>query len=539
MKNPIRSRLPTLRQRGALVLMLALLSLHAPQAWPQTPAAEAAYNEGLALQKDRRTEAAIEAYRRALKLDPDYALAHYEIGWSYWVLAKWDKVVHHWQRARALKVNRPDLPRYLAEARRNKKGASEGIVRAPIGAYAESAATPGRRLSLELVARFQHYNDAPANPADHFDPFVFSPKSARFSRDGTKVYVNALEGLVTIVFDPRTLQRTGTISHRFRARHAALFSDQPRTPWLAFPATGGPKNPNHFNGKPVESTLSADGRYLWVPYYRRSYDRMSTLPSAVAIIDTKTDRIRRIMATGPIPKYVVGSPDGSLMAVIHWGDNTVGLIDTRGDTPAAYRHAALITVGYRVDLNKITSKDRDHGCGYCLRGAVFTADGSYLLVARMGGGGIAVIDVAARRYLGSIHGMRPTPRHLELNADGTRLYMSLSFAGYVAYYRTEDIIDAVKRRQKILKPLREGYTGSATRTIALSPDGRVVFAAVNRESRVVALDADTLKPLLHIAADSYPVGMAVSPDGTQLWITAQGRKRRGGNSVSVYRIRYK
>jgi DNA-binding beta-propeller fold protein YncE len=483
----------------------------------------------MALQQAHRTEAAIAAYKKALRLNPDLGAAHYEIGWSYWVLGDWARVVQHWQAARRLKAGPPELARYLKEARDNRDGKLEPLVRVPIGTLSvQPPNAPTDAPSLKLVARFQHYNPRPANADDHFDPFIFSPKSVRFLEDGSKVYVNALEGFTTVVYDPRHLKRIDTIVHHFDQNDAGLFNARHGgAPWLRFPASGVPADPNQFSGKPVESALSVDGRYLWIPYYRRDYDRFSTMPSAVAIIDVRSDQIVRVMSTGPIPKYVVASPDGHWMAVVHWGDNTVGLIDTHEREPARYRRAALIAVGHRFDLNKVDSSDRDHGCGFCLRGAVFTPDSRYLLVARMGGGGIAVIDVHRRRYVGTVYGMRPTPRHLELSPDGRTLYVSSNFAGYVSRYRTEDLVRAARTHVHKLKPLGETYTGESTRTIAVAPNGRWIFAAANKESQVVVLDARTLRPLARVAADSYPVGLAVSPDSTQLWVTSHGGPDRG------------
>ena len=144
--------------------------------------------------------------------------------------------------------------------------------------------------------------------ADKFDPYVFSPKSVRFLPDGSKVYVNALEGFSTIVYDPQGLRRIGVIIHRFREEQEKLFTLGAReTPWLKFPDSA-PSNPNVFAGKPVESAMSADGKYLWVPYYRRDFDHYSIMPSAVAIIDVTRDLITRVLPTGPIPKFVVSSP---------------------------------------------------------------------------------------------------------------------------------------------------------------------------------------------------------------------------------------
>jgi len=494
------------------------------------------FDSGLQAQQERRTQEALQAYLKALELDPNFARAHYEIGWSYWVLADWPKVVEHWQTAERLGFRDANLKLYLPMARDNLEGKLPPLTRTRIGEISTPLA-PSGRLSLKLVARFQHYNPEPENRADHYDPYIFSPKSVRFLPDGSAAYVNALEGYSTVVFDPVSLARNAVIVHRFKGGQRQVFEGSRGMSWYTMPAEYVDRQ-QQFSGKPVESALSHNGKYLWVPYYRRDFDPFGTLPSAVAVIDTTSNRIVRVMETGPIPKYVVASPDGNWLAVTHWGDNTVGLIDISSPNPAEFKHQQLITIGKRLDLDAIQTTDRDHGCGYCLRGTVFTPDSKFLLIGRMGGGGIAVIDIDKRRYLGTVTGMRPTPRHLVLSPDGALLYLSSSFAGYVSVYRTNDLVQAALTTRH-LKPLREQRTGSATRTIALSGDGKLLFAAVNKESKIVALSAPDLEPLAEIPSDSYPVGMAVSPDNQQLWVTAQGRNGRGGNSVSIFQIQAK
>ena len=137
---------------------------------------------------------------------------------------------------------------------------------------------------------------------------------------------------------------------------------------------------------------------------------------------------------------------------------------------------------------------------------------------------------AARRHLGTVWGMKPTPRHLVLSSDGKTLYVSSAASGTISMYATNSLVEAARRGRRRLPPLRQVKVGRGPRTIALTPDGRTLFAALNNESRIVALSADDLTRLLEIKADSFPVGLAVSPDGTQLWATAQGRKLRGGCS---------
>ena len=147
-----------------------------------------------------------------------------------------------------------------------------------------------------------------------------------------------------------------------------------------------------------------------------------------------------------------------------------------------------------------------------------------------------MIDMGKKSYVGTVYGMKATPRHLLLSSDGSLLYISSNASGYVSSYRTEDIVDAAISGQKKLKPLDEVRTGAGTRTITLSPDGKFIFAAVNGISRIVAIDAGRMKVLTDIKTDSYPVGMSLSPDGKQLWVTSQGKKGIGGNSVTVYKI---
>ena len=504
--------------------------------------AHSAYKQGMVLQKERKTEAAIISYSQAILLNSSHAESYYELGWSYWVLERWDQVIQAWEQALALNIKNKMLIGYLKQARDNQSGKLAKLVRAPIGTRAEQTTLlpeQTTRLALELTARFQEYNPKTKHPADVFDHEVLSPKSVQFHPSENKIYVNALEGYKTIIYDYQNFKKLGQIEHRFGEKDSHLFEKQNKSNkhWLDFPRSLK-KNPQHFSGKPVESAFSADGHYLWVPYYRRSFDRYSSLPSAVALIDATTDKIIRLFDTGPIPKYVTSSPDGKWLAVTHWGDNTVGFIKTTGE-PNNYEYSKLVAVGERIQMSEIETQDRDHNCGNCLRGSVFSKDNKYLFVARMGGGGVAIIDVKKGKHLGTVRGMQPTPRHIVLSPDGEHLYISSNFSGVVSKYRANDMINAAKKHQKKLKPLLEVNTGKATRTIALSPDGETIYAAVNKESKIAVLDAKTLTYLFDIAADSYPVGMDVSPDGTQLWVTSQGRKARGGNSVMVYTIEKK
>lgn len=407
----------------------------------------------------------------------------------------------------------------------------------PIGTTVRAAAG---ELRLTLVARIRNYEPGSAHPEDRTDPDVFSPKSVRFMPGGDKVYVNALEGLATLAFDPATLAKRAVIRHRFGTTETGWFPGSPPFDYT-FPARPRGVSPDLFTAKPVEMELTHGGRYLWVPYYRRDWDTHALWPSAVAVIDTATDTIARMLHTGPIPKYVVASPRGDRLAIIHWGDNTVGFVDITAPDAAGFALRNLVTVGWRLNLNGYRKSgkkiNRDKVCGACLRGAVFTADGKWLLVARMAGGGIAVIDVEAGTYVGTMYGMRPTPRHLVLRGD--RLYVSSNTGGAVSWFPVDAVVAAARAERKAdrtIKPSAETLVGYGVRTIAVSPDGRWVYAAVNSKSKLAVLRADDLGFVAEIPVDSFPVGLDVSPDGSRVWVTSQGRDRRGGNAVSIYAV---
>lgn len=404
----------------------------------------------------------------------------------------------------------------------------------------EKSSPAGAEVALELVARKQAFA-ATKSAADAFDREVLSPKSVIFSEDGKKFYVNSLEGCTTLAYDSRTLEKLATIRHRFGPQDSHLFANGESTAFdYKFPE--GIAQPNIFEGKPVESCLSHGGRYLWVTYYRRSFDRNAQYPSALCIIDTRTDKIVRVMPTGPLPKMIASSPDNKWVAVTHWGDNTVGIIDISSNDPADFRYTKHLVVENRMRLDFGTGEavNRDKNCGCCLRGTVFTPDSRHLLIGKMGkaSSGLSVFETEGFKNLGGITGMHHNVRHIAIHGDD--LYLSTNITGYVQRCPWRDLIAARQSssaRNISFQNWRSAFVGKGARTIALTPNGDYIFAAVNNHSEIVILRTSDMKILGRIRADSYPVGMAVAPDGSRLIVTAQGVNKAGGNSVGIFAIK--
>ena len=393
-------------------------------------------------------------------------------------------------------------------------------------------------ITVTFLTRKQNY---PGGPAATQDVDVLSPKSVNIHPAGYKYYVNSLEGMRTVAFDFATGRKLKVIHHAFDSTHLALWAPASGL----FPFNYTYKDPWTFSGKPVESTFSHNGRYLWVPYYRRSYDINAQDPSAMAVIDTQRDTIVRIFETGPLPKMIATSPDGNRIAVTHWGDNTVGLLDISGNDPTRWHYESCHIVDYKLKLNysRTVSVNRDAGSGYCLRGTLFTPDGRYLLVGCMGaGGGIAVIDLQNDRYLGRILGMMSNLRHLILS--GEYLYLSINNKGYVQRIPLSRILESIdgfdeKHTTVTLTDWESCKVPAGARTIVASPDGRFIFAACNFSSKIAVVDTRTMTLVGTIDADSYPVGLDLSQDGKYLLSMSQARPSGGGNAVDIFEIRYK
>ena len=390
---------------------------------------------------------------------------------------------------------------------------------------------------VTLVHKMQQYN---WNDRETLDKDIHSPKSVNIHPDGTKFYVNSLEGCATVVYEMDTWRKLKVIHHRFDASTDSLWAPASGL----FPFRHYTKNLNTFQGKPVESAFSHGGRYLWVPYYRRTYDINAQDPSAVAIIDTRSDSIVRMMETGPLPKMVAMSHDGRYMAITHWGDNTVALVNIQGDDPRQWHYEQLFIVDYQLKLNlSLTqSVNRDVNSGYTLRGTVFTPDDHYLLVGCMGGGGgIAVIDMQQMEYKGRVLGMRSNVRHLIIKDN--YLYLSINGGGYVQRVGLDDFLSTAAGLSADHKTVRHDHwedckvLGGA-RTIEASPSGHFIFAACNAGSRLCVVDTRKMKIIAEVDADSYPVGLDISRDGSVVITTSQGRSNGGGNAVNVFRVTY-
>ncbi len=418
---------------------------------------------------------------------------------------------------------------------------TDTILHIPIG---ETSFPENGEVQLELIARKQHYKQTTKAKTDVYDRSISSPKSVLFTPDGSKFYVHSLEGFKTSVYETGTWKRIKVIHHNFGPSNNHLFKGDSISVFdYKYRREREEGTYNHFAGKPVESCLSHNGKYLWVTYYRRNYDKNAESPSAVAIIDTEKDEIIRVMPTGPLPKMIACSPDNRFVAVTHWGDNTVGIIDVSAEDPMEFKYVEHCIVDRRASLNFDSDKvvDRDNNCGNCLRGTVFSPDSRFLLVGKMGGsGGIMIFDTQDWSPLGTVRGMEANLRHMVIHKEN--LYISTNRTGYVQKCNWKDMVKyRIENEGQVVyfKNWESASVGPGARTIDVSGNGDYVFSAVNNACKVKAVRTSDMKVVAEVNADSFPVGMALSPDEKYLVVTSQGKRDKGGNSVMIFAVTQK
>ncbi len=408
--------------------------------------------------------------------------------------------------------------------------------------YIGTISTPDNaEVKLRLNARIKAYSTIVKDSNDYYDTDINSPKSVEIFETAGKFYVNSLEGCETIVYDLHTLKKLKVIKHNFSSSKSYLFTNE-----LPFGYTYGKQisHPNIFSGKPVECTFTHNKKYLWVTYYRRSYDTNAQEPSAVAVIDTETDTIVRVLPCGPLPKMIAASHNNNYIAITHWGDNTVSLVDISSEKVSDWKFVKQVVIDYKMTLNYNDSipVNRDENCGHCLRGTAFTPDDKYLLIGKMGGsGGIAVIDMQKMQYIRTVQGMRTNLRHLVIT-DST-LYISANSWGVVqktALSRFLKFIAEDDSKKQKYTQWEECAVGVGARTISVTKDEKYIFAAVNNSAKVAVIRSADMQKIAEIPADSFPVGLSLTDEGDYVIVTAQGKEGYGGtgNSVMIYKVNY-
>lgn len=226
-----------------------------------------------------------------------------------------------------------------------------------------------------------------------------------------------------------------------------------------------------FRGHAVESAL--DGTTLWVTNSRKH---------VLLGLDAATLAVTARWKTGRIPKdFRLG---GGRAYIADYGGRTLSIIDLASGDRTAVK------------------------VGRSPRGVALSADGATAYVTNMGSGTVSVVDTAAAKVTATWKACR-SPRHAVVAGD--RLLVSCYGGRHVVVLDTDTG-----------NKLRTVRVGRGPKTIALSHDGRLAAVANEKDDSVTFIDLATSDTETLADVGDQPCGVAVSPDGARVYVTARG-----------------
>jgi len=222
----------------------------------------------------------------------------------------------------------------------------------------------------------------------------------------------------------------------------------------------------------------------------------NTKSDSISVLDTKTFEV---VATIPVgrgkPNRVMFHPDGKWAWVVYDRSHDLGVVD--------------------ADARKLVKRVKIGGNPYNLN---FTPDGRYLLVLDWASDTstdeVIFYDLQTEKIDGRVE-VSTWPAHSLLSRDGKRLYVSGETAGDLT------VIDVASRTIVA----RHVHGGGDAMGLALSLDGKVLYAAAGENKSILKIDTATNKPIAAIALPGIVHESTLTLDGRYLYATLRRANR--------------
>ena len=224
---------------------------------------------------------------------------------------------------------------------------------------------------------------------------------------------------------------------------------------------------------PEQFALSPDGKRLYVA---------NEDVALASVVEVESGKVVARIKVGREPEGVVMSPTGQWVLVSNESDNSVSVIDTK-----TLKEVNHVTVGKRP------------------RDMAFTPDGKAAYVSGEMDASLYRMTVptgAVERVLQ----LRPEARPMSvvLDASRNRLYLSTGRGGSVA-------IIEVANASSPPKLIKEIPVGTRPWGIALSADGRYLYTANGPSNDMSIVDTQSLTTIKRVAVGRSPWGVVVGP----------------------------
>lgn len=206
--------------------------------------------------------------------------------------------------------------------------------------------------------------------------------------------------------------------------------------------------------------------------------------NAVARFNGSSTNVAASIAVGSTPTELAFNPAGTTAYVTNQFSDNIGIIDVATNTQTS-------TIPVTGDPFKL----------------IVSPDGTTLYVTT-NANNVYKIDIASKTVSGSL-ATGATANGLALNADGSKLYVSTRDGGSVIEVNTSDMTAS-----------RTFTTGGRTQEVVVGPNDAELYVANEFDGKlyIFNLSTGTLAGSVSNLGDG-PWGMALSPDGTKLWIS--------------------
>lgn len=280
-----------------------------------------------------------------------------------------------------------------------------------------------------------------------------------------RVFVSDEQGNRVIVFDPVAKKVVASISAGRRPRGIRLSPDG-RSLYVAVSgsAIGGP---GVDESKLPPADHNADG---------------------IAVIDTASLKVLRVLRAGTDPETFDVSPDGKTLFVSNEDASTVSAVDVAGKL-----------------------RSRSGKVGDQPEGVAVSRDGKRVFVACEGADKVVMLDAATLKQRGAVT-LAGRTRGLLASADGKFIYVTVEFGGKLG------VLDAANGHLIRVVDLTHGDDKLRPMGMAEGPDGKTLFVTTGRGGAV--LEVDPAKGAIVRRIDGV---------GARLW----GIARSGGSLVTA------